>query len=393
MKSPTGRAIVEAITQILERQNREGQEAKQFQAIRLLGAFAQEYGVPPQTGAVSGLSRLLRKLEDPDAIRQIRSMSDALLTMDEKKLESTLSDLRDQLMPIEARVHQAKTKAAFVSTMVRPFSQKYTSIWFRDRNDIDVKRAKDQIEALEIMKLKSVDDLAQWARGVAEIFEEVVVYRGADAADLYARPTGTVSDKSSKTYLQAWNAFIERSKDEVWSLAGGSESENEAGGSAARASRSKESLLYDFEPDNYRGLDQNFFRGSQNRESMMMAPPSDYLKAKTMKAPPLSRSPRGSESLSLTSNKQTSQWIQIFIESKLDSSAQATRRWESTLDFKQTLQKWLDTLPMIWGPAADQFVAKVSVKTATGESDLTLPSLTVRDAADRLTKAVEMQQD
>jgi hypothetical protein len=33
------------------------------------------------------------------------------------------------------------------------------------------------------------------------------------------------------------------------------------------------------------------------------------------------------------------------------------------------------------------------VKTATGESDLTLPALTVKDAADRLTKAVEMQQD
>jgi hypothetical protein len=86
-------------------------------------------------------------------------------------------------------------------------------------------------------------------------------------------------------------------------------------------------------------------------------------------------------------------WIQIFIESKIDSSAQATRKWESQADFRQSLQKWLDTLPVIWGPSADQFLAKVSVKTATGESDLTLPALTVKDAAERLTKAVEMQQD
>jgi hypothetical protein len=90
---------------------------------------------------------------------------------------------------------------------------------------------------------------------------------------------------------------------------------------------------------------------------------------------------------------RASNWVEIFIESKLDSSAQATRRWESSADFRSSIQKWLDTLPVIWGPAADQFIAKVSVKTTTGESNLTLPSLTVKDAADRLTKAVEMQQN
>jgi hypothetical protein len=125
---------------------------------------------------------------------------------------------------------------------------------------------------------------------------------------------------------------------------------------------------------------------------MMMAPPSDSSKIKFLKAPPRSKSPKLDKSSSI-SNSQASQWIQIFIESKLDSSAQATRKWESQADFRQSLQKWLDTLPVIWGDAADQFVAKVSVKTATGESDLTLPALTVKDAAARLTKAVEMQQD
>jgi hypothetical protein len=86
-------------------------------------------------------------------------------------------------------------------------------------------------------------------------------------------------------------------------------------------------------------------------------------------------------------------WIKIYIESKIDASAQATRKWESQSEFRGSLQKWLDTLPVIWGPAANQFVAKVAVKTATGESDLTLPSLTVGNAAERLVKAVEMQQD
>jgi hypothetical protein len=384
MKTPTGRAIVEAITQILERENRAGQEAKQVQTIRLLGAFAQGHGVPVQTGAVSSLSRLLRRLDDPDAIRQIRSMSDSLLNMEEPELKEELIALRDRLMPIEAKIHQAKTKAAFVSTMLRPFSSKYTFIWFQDRDDIDIERAKANIERLEQMKLKSIDDMDPWARGVAEVFEQVVVYRGEDAADLYARPTGTVSDKSSKTYLQAWNSFFDNFEEEVWSKAGGSFVDGEVMHSAPSPSLLEEFSSFEFEPDDPPGLDQNV--------SMMMAPPSDYLEIKGMKAPPRSRSKKNMAG-SPVSNQKKSQWIQIFIESKLDSSAQATRKWESQADFSQSLQKWLDTLPVIWGPAAEQFLAKVSVKTAKGESDLTLPTLTVRDAAERLTQAVEMQLD
>lgn len=379
---------------MLERQNRAGQEAKHVQATKLLGAFTQEHGVPVQTGAVSTLSRLLRKLDDPDAIRQIRSMSDSLLNMDEEDLRARLIALRDRLMPIEAKIHQAKTKAAFVSTMLRPFSPKYTHIWFRDREDIDADRAREKIQELENAELKTIEDLVPWARSVAEIFDQVVVYRGEDAADLYARPTGTVSDKSSKTYLQAWTSFFDNFKEEVWENAGGSVGEGERVSSAPRVPLGKELIdLLEFEPDEAPGLDQAVPKDSQESFSIMMAKHTEDPKIKFMKALPQSRVPRDSAETSFVSKKQPSQWIQIFIESKLDSSAQATRKWETQADFRQSLQKWLDTLPVIWGPAADQFIAKVSVKTTTGESDLTLPTLTVKDAAERLTKAVEMQQD
>lgn len=394
MTTPTGKAIVEAITQILERQNREGQEAKQFQAIRLLGAFTQQHGIPPQTGAVSTLSRLLRKLNDPDVVRQIRSMSDSLLNMEEHELASELIALRDRLMPIEARIHQVKTKTAFVSTMLRPFSPKYTFNWFQDRDDFDVKRAKEQIGTLEIMKLNSVDDLVRWARGVAEIFEQVVVYRGADAADIYSRPNGTVSEKSSKTYLQAWGAFMDHFKEEVWLMVGGDETANRAISSSPKTSRRSESFsLYALNSDDSEGLDQDVPTKSRETVSMKMAPPSDLSKVIRMSSEPRPKVAKVIERDSPTSTKQKLQWIQIFIESKIDSAAQATRTWESRADFRQSLQKWLDTLPIIWGPAAEQFVAKVSVKNETGQSDLTVPSLTLSDAAKRLTQAVEMQQE
>lgn len=389
MKTPTGTAIVEAISQILDRQNRQGQLVKQRQAKRVLESFTLKHQLDERS--FNALPRLLRKL-DSDDFRQIRSMSDSLIGMDEQELKAELTGLKELLKPIEARIHQVKTKTAFVSTVLRPFYAKYTSIWFQERNDVDITQAKAKIEQLETKKLKSIDEFVQWNRDVADLFDEVVVYRGIDAADPYARPTGTVSEKSSKTYIQAWNAFLDHFHVELWTMAGGSDSSGAQSSSRFIAKRSREDFSYDFEQNDSPGLDQEVMDRPRERASMMMAPPSDYPKDRGLKASPRSKTPKAEKSSSI-SNSQPPQWIQIFIESKTDSSAQATRKWESQADFRQSLQKWLDTLPVIWGPAADQFLAKVSVKTASGESDLTLPSLTVKDAADRLTKAVEMQQD
>lgn len=388
---PTGEAIVATINRILEHQTKEAQEQKQLEAIKLLGSFTQRHGVPVQIGAVSSLSRLLRKL-DKDAIRQVRSMSDSLLNKDENELEEELYSLRDQLMPIEARIHQVKTKTAFVATVLRPFSPKYRMTWFPERTDIDIKVVTDQIERLERVELRGIEEMTDWAREIADLFDSVVVYRGEDAADLYARPPGTVSEKSSRTYLQAWTAFIERHKEEIWdSLGSPDESKNIRSSSAKTPKTSQTSGIMSmgaFESHEL-GLDQAISGGFKESFSMMSAPMKSEIRSRDLDRSG-TRSPARSSALR---QARANNWIEIFIESKLDSSAQATRRWESSADFRGSIQKWLDTLPVIWGPAADQFVAKVSVKNETGQSDLTVPALTVEDAAKRLTQAVEMQQE
>lgn len=388
---PTGEAIVATINRILEHQTKEAQEQKQLEAIKLLGSFTQRHGVPVQIGAVSSLSRLLRKL-DKDAIRQVRSMSDSLLNKDENELEEELYSLRDQLMPIEARIHQVKTKTAFVATVLRPFSPKYRMTWFPERTDIDIKVVTDRIERLERVELRAIEEMTDWAREIADLFDSVVVYRGEDAADLYARPSGTVSEKSSRTYLQAWTAFIERHKEEIWDLVSypdKSKSISRSSVKGAKPRRPGGALSMGTFDKQEIGLDQNFAEGYTESFSMMSAPLESKVRSRNMERSGTSSSGRSSASRP----SRASNWVEIFIESKLDSSAQATRRWESSADFRSSIQKWLDTLPVIWGPAADQFIAKISVKTDTGESNLTLPSLTVKDAADRLTKAVEMQQN
>jgi ribosomal protein L29 len=393
MKSPNGAAVVAAINQILDHQTFEAQEEKQLQSVRVLSSFTQKYGVPPQTGAVSTLTRLLRKLGgDKEAIRQVRSMSDSLLEKDEQELEDELYQLRDQLMPIEARIHQVKTKTAFVYTVLRPFSEKYRVSWFPERKDIDVDQANSQIMRLENAPVESASDITFWAKEVADLFEQVVVYRGEDVADFYSRPSGTVSEKSSRTYLQAWAAFIEKYRDEIWGLAINPELRAEKVSSRLRTSYSSKeafgrSVVKGAQSNQRPGFDQGVPESVQEKFSMMSAPSVSESKSTN----PERSEPRSSFRSSSAKTARSDNWVEIFIESKLDPAAQATRKWESISEFRNSVQKWLDTLPVIWGPAADQFVAKVSVKNDTGQSDLTLPALTVSDAAKRLTQAVEMQ--
>jgi hypothetical protein len=320
-------------------------------------------------------------------------MSDALLLKDERELGIELGKLREGLSPIEATFHQVKTKNAFIYTVLRPFSPKFTTKWFSEREDIDADLLQEAIQRLEAFELADVADLTTWVEGVSTLFEQLVVYRGEDADNFYARPSGTVSLKSGRTYLQAWIAFSKRENLNIWSLLTlGEKAPNKTMGKVP-SSASEEPGLDQYAPPSAEPTRLKSGKASRNNDevSFSMAPPaadsgynSGYMNlARESVTPNKTRS----------AAKPLQSWVEIFIESKLDSSAQATRRWESSADFRMSIQKWLDTLPIIWGPAADQFIAKVSVKNNTGQSDLTLPSLTANDAAKRITQAVDMQSE
>jgi len=396
MKKPIGTDVVGAIQQLLEKKMLSAQADKQEGILGVLEDFVRNYGVPAQNSPVTALARLLRS-NDPETIRQVRSMSDALLLKDERELEVELDQLRTKLGPIESTFHQVKTKNAFIYTVLRPFSTKFTDRWFQERTDIDAENLGAVIKRLESIEISNVKELTEWTEEVSLLFEHLVVYRGQDAGDYYARPAGTVSLKSSRTYLQAWLAFTKTSNQELWSVISGEVIVRKSTKSSSNV-RDKELMGFEQAPPRNSGTaSSRSLRASDGKAlqsfSFMMARPQSDDDVSLRQAPPRLSKPKLSPDRSTASRDNVVDWVQIFIESKIDPSAQATRKWESQSEFKHSLQKWLDTLPVIWGPAADKFVAKVSVKTPSGESDLTLPSLTVKDAADRLTKAVEMQQD
>ena len=394
MKKPRGTDVVAVIQRLVDDQTRDSQQAKQLAIEAVLGGFAQNHGIAQQGKAITTLAKLLRN-EDATTIRQVRTLSDALLLKDERTLDNDLKELRKELGPIEATFHQVKTKNAFISAVLRPFSPKFTAAWFSEREDIDIDQLQKTIQRLESNEIGNLEELNSWIEEVAALFEQLVVYRGEDADNYYARPSGTVSLKSSRTYLQAWIAFTEKSKQDLWSLLTLGEKTPNKAKDQISSSASQEDGLDQYAPPSREPTRVKSAKASRNKTessfSMMMAPPAadrGYNSAST----DFSRESVTANKTRATSKPQQG-WVEIFIESKLDSSAQATRRWDSSADFRVSIQKWLDTLPVIWGAAADSFVAKVSVKNNTGQSDLTLPSLTAYDAAKRITQAVEMQSE
>jgi hypothetical protein len=129
--------------------------------------------------------------------------------------ESRLGVQLARLDRVSSEAHQARTQAAYIAGVLRPFDSKYTFRWFRDRQDLNVEALKVRIENLERAKIENLTMLLTWADQVAELFRELVVSDKTEKGSPLSRSTGQISETSSRTYLQSWFAFIKRYSDEI----------------------------------------------------------------------------------------------------------------------------------------------------------------------------------
>jgi len=388
MTTITGTDLAKAIEQFTEQQTAQAQEAYGLLIARLISAFTHKYEVPVQSGAVSAISRLIKRI-DEDSVRQIRAMSEPLLRADESALREDLLELQSQLSPASAQTHQVKTRTAFINTILRPFDYKYAKRWLEERKDINTRETREQIENLERRSLESPSDIFRWTSDVLDLFNKVVIFWGEEANQYYLRPAGTISPKSGRTYEQAWSAFIDRHLDQVIDL-------------AVETKR----------------------RAEEGETHYSMAPPSDWEQGFSQAAPPMEREqglgqavpeqlftalsePVANEEIMTSyelnsssrakaprasSPRAKSSWIKVDLASLIEPTAQASRKWESRNSFYESLDSWISSLEEIWGPASFEMSAKISVKTGDGESELTIPNVTIDDAERRISQTVDLLQ-
>lgn len=374
MKSLTGSDLAKAIEQLTAQQTTQAQEAYSLLIAKLVGAFTIKYEIPVQSGAVSAISRILKKLDD-EGIRQIRAMSDLLLRVDENLLREELLELQAQLLPMSAQTHQVKTRSAFINTILRPFDYKYAKRWLEERKDINSSELRGQIENLERRSLETSDDIVRWTSDVLDLFNSVVIFWGEEADQYYLRPAGTISPKSSRTYVQAWTTFIEKFLGQALDLAlSDKNSASDEVNYAMSAPRNTEQGLGQSIPDDF-----NSFSSTK-----LLSQDSLYkVDGLSSKRPRESRVP---------TSKAKPAWIKVLLESRLDATAQASRNWDSPSTFHESLSTWIKSIDIIWGAAAREMSAKVSVKTPDGEAELTIPNVNVKDAEQRIVQTVELLQ-
>ncbi len=376
MKTTNGADFAKAIEQFTAQQTSQAQSSYSLLIARLVGAFTLKYQIPVQSGAVSSISRILKRLDD-DGIRQIRAMSDALLQVEDAELRADLEELQAQLLPMSAQTHQVKTRSAFISTVLRPFDFKYAKRWFSERRDINVDSARERIEDLERRPIGSIIDVSRWADDVLNLFNDIVIYWGDEADQYYLRPAGTISPKSSRTYAQAWVAFIDKFGEQVLETAmyGSNDFENQAF-SAMEAP-----------PGFLVGFDQAVPSTVSSDLKAVDAPESVQITDR------LTSTSRPLKTAAMSTPKAKAAWVKVAVESRADANAQATRKWENQKNFYESFGAWLISIEKIWGSLANELSIKVSVKTSDGETELSIPMVKFSESKDAVIQTVRLLQD
>lgn len=369
MNRLNGTDFVHAIESLLSKQSLDAQETKQVMMLRLLGDFARKNGVPVQSGALSAITKCLRTL-DAGALRQVRSLSDMLLNKPEAELLQSLEELRAEFMPIEARIHQVKTRSAFVAAALRPFSQKYMSQMSVSRADVNIEQVIGTIEGLASNEIRDLEAFTAWTRRVADLFESLVIYRGPDAGDFYTRPAGTVTQRSSRTYLQAWLSFTEKFKNEIWAIA--------QSGQLEATYEFKLSRADDLQPDLRPGVDlKGRLPGKSVRTTTQSAGSLPSFQNVSQVPEPAWQRPEN----------RTPDKLTVQVQSKADPTAEATCNWDTREDFEVDVKNWVNGLSEVWGELASELTATVSVGGPT-QSSVSLPSFALSEAATKLSLAV-----
>lgn len=363
--SITGTQLVQGIHALLSDQSLSSQNKRQIATTIAISKFAQEHQIAPQTGAISLIAKAL-KLGDHQALSAIREISPALGFLTDTEALHQIAELRKDLNELQSNAHQAKTRSTFIAAFLRPFANRYTNRWFIERSDIDVSEAKMMIEYLERKKISSVADLMDWADDVVELFIGIVVYIDRDPDARFTRPIGTVSEKSSRTYLQSWKAFIDSESANILRYA-----------IDIKEGVTPKTGEVDFSLDRNGVINQRVSKPSLSSINKLKehSETSNFSKAK------LGRQSLAVPELSIT----------VSIASNLEPNAIAKRKWSDREDFANTVDDWIATFPLLWEESSQDFQATIEIRSETGEASVGLPKLTPESASEKIIKAVELQ--
>ena len=205
-----GSELVNTLEEMAERHVLMTTNERDELSTRLVDEIKVELGVLLNPEALATLSKGL-KIQYPFN-RQFRENELAWLP---DELKKRLATKFSQLDRLSSDAHQARTQAAYISGVLRPFNPKYVLRWFRERQDLNLSDVKARIESLEKAHIETIEALENWAEQVSELFKELVVATQEEGSAPLNRPAGQIAESSSRTYLQSWFAFVRKNGREI----------------------------------------------------------------------------------------------------------------------------------------------------------------------------------
>lgn len=282
---------------------------------------------------------------------------------------------------LSSDAHQARTQAAYISGVLRPFNSKYVFRWFREREELNVPLIKARIENLERVNIQNVESLDRWAEQTADLFRELVVAPQGSKASPLTRPAGQIGESSSRTYLQSWFAFVRKHRSDL--IGGDGVDLNQDAAPIIDALSSSPRVRLESSPpvpSVYGLAEVSGFLQQAAAELKQLQDESELLKSANSE--PETPLPESTEPWRMPEFENMPDGLTIYAESPI--GVRSSCNYASLEAAKRNLSNWLKILSLIWVDQPGKVKFDADLKLDGTQFRYSLPEWSLEEAGEKL---------
>lgn len=286
---------------------------------------------------------------------------------------------------LSSDAHQARTQAAYIAGVLRPFNPKYVLRWFREREDLNVPVTKARIGDLERVNIQTVESLEHWAAQTADLFRELVVAPLDTNPSPLSKLAGQIGESSSRTYLQSWFAFVKKHRFDLVGYDG--VDLNQYAGPIIDALSSSRRMMVESSPPApsvYAPAEVSGFLQQAAAELKQLQDENDLLKsAKSEPETPLSES---TPPWKIPALEVMPDGLTIYAESQ--NGERSSCNFGSLESAQSGRSNWLKTLALIWAGQLGSIKFDADLKFDGNQFRYSLPRWSLEEADEKLEQFV-----
>jgi hypothetical protein len=263
-------------------------------------------------------------------------------------------------------LNQSRSKATHILAVFRPFKEKYVASWAKELDLYPADAIRARAKALEDATLLNPLDLDTWVNQVYSLFEDASVFKGKfaeeikqneDARRARARhvPLGMISESSERIYRQRWLNWYNENEKELSALVLGE-----------------------------RGMTQ----GNWSEVLKSTSFNSTHMPSMNFSAPQM-QSSISAEAVAMATADSPQGQITLNVHSTSNSKLKGQRTWLNEDLALGELELWLGMLDALWQEHAREVSIEVKFVTSTGDSEFTLPAMSVPAATKALPQVIK----